>query len=309
MNNWHRFAPPFLLCASLSQSSGAAEFARALTNEQQRAVGLRVAHPIAAQLPERIEALGLVLDATTLVFDVGEMTVAKAAEHSASAQRVRLHGLYEAGGGASLKMIEAAEAELTKSKAQVDLVSARFALHWGPLASMPPGARHEIVAAAATGHCLLVRADLPGRHSLGALPARTVLDVDGIQVPGRVLGALRQSGDVQSAGLLIEVQNAPAGFGPGARVPVALITAARNGLSLPRDALLYDEHGAYVYKQLTPAAGEQKTRYAAVKVTLLGPSGEGWLVDGVDDDDNIVVQGAGVLWSLQEVSSAAADDD
>jgi hypothetical protein len=46
-----------------------------------------------------------------------------------------------------------------------------------------------------------------------------------------------------------------------------------------------------------------------VKVTLLLAYGDGWLVDGVDNDDDIVVQGAGVLWSLQGLGGLAVDDD
>jgi hypothetical protein len=42
---------------------------------------------------------------------------------------------------------------------------------------------------------------------------------------------------------------------------------------------------------------------------LLAPYGDGWLVQGVDDDDDIVVRGAGVLWSLEGVGTRASDDD
>jgi hypothetical protein len=73
--------------------------------------------------------------------------------------------------------------------------------------------------------------------------------------------------------------------------------------------LLYEENGAYVYKQLTRKAGEAKTRYAPVRVTLLLPYGERYLVDGLDDDDDIVVHGAGVLWALEGMGAHAADDD
>jgi hypothetical protein len=156
---------------------------------------------------------------------------------------------------------------------------------------------------------LLLRADLPGRHSFGAPPSRAMVDVDGIQVPGRVLGILRETTELQSVGLLIEVPNAPGGLGPGARVPVAVFAAERKGLLLPRDALLYDENGAYVYKQLSKETQGQKTRYAAVKVRLLLAYGDGWLVEGVDDDDTVVVHGAGVLWSLQGVGIQQSSDD
>jgi hypothetical protein len=280
-----------------------------LNSEQQRAVGIVVAHPVAAKAPERIAALGLVLDATALISDVGDAAAAAAAERSSSAELKRLHALHDGGAGASLKMLEAAQAEQAKAQAQSEIAAARFALHWGPLAAMPAGARERVIEASASGRSLLLRADLPGRHILGAAPAKAVLDVDGVQVPGRVLGALRQTTELQSIGLLIEVPNAPAGLGPGARMQVALMTAERSGLLLPRDAVLYDENGAYVYKQMAKNAGAETARYAPVKVNLLLPYGDGWLVDGVDDDDNIVVRGAGVLWSLQGVGAPQHDDD
>jgi len=280
-----------------------------LSDKQRQAVGILVARPIAAKTPERLDALGLVLDTTTLLSDLGESTTAAAAEHSASAELLRVRTLFNVGAGASLKMLEAAQAEQAKAQAEAELSTARLALHWGPLIALPSGPRQKVLDAAMNGHELLVRADLPGRHSLGALPGKALLDVDGIQVPGRILGTLKQSGESQSVGLLLEIQNAPAGLGPGARVPVTLLTAQRSGLLLPRDAILYDESGAYVYKQLNAKAGDDKARYAAVRVTLLVPYGDGWLVDGVDDDDNIVVRGAAVLWSLQGVGTALDDDD
>jgi hypothetical protein len=98
-------------------------------------------------------------------------------------------------------------------------------------------------------------------------------------------------------------------LGAGARVPVALFMAERTGLLLPRDAVLYDENGAYVYKQLAKKSAADNARYAPVKVNLLLPFGDGWLVEGVDDDDDIVVHGAGVLWSLQGMVSQQHDDD
>jgi hypothetical protein len=280
-----------------------------LNAEQQRAVGIIVVHPVAAKSPERTPALGLVLDSTSLLADVGEVASAGAAERSTAAEIVRLQGLYSGGAGASLKMLEAAQADQAKTHAQAESANARFAQHWGPIATLPASDRQKLVEAATSRHSLLVRADLPGRHSLGVVPGKAMLDVDGIEVPGRVLGILAQDTEAQSVGLLLEVTNAPDGLGPGARIPVALLSAQRPGLLLPRDALLYDENGAYVYKQLNKKPGDESTRYVPVKVTLLVADGDGWLVDGVDDDDDIVVHGAGVLWSLQAMGGHAVDDD
>jgi multidrug efflux pump subunit AcrA (membrane-fusion protein) len=220
-----------------------------------------------------------------------------------------LRALREGGAGASLKMIDAAQADQARAQAQAQAAEARFASRWGPMATLPAAARQKLIEASARGSSVLLRAELPGRHTVGVLPARAVVDVDGIEVPGRVLGLLRESSEQQGVGLLIEVPNAPAGLGPGARIPVALLTADRQGLLLPRDALLYDERGAYVYKQLTKKSDADKALYAAVRVNLLLPLGDGWLVEGVDDDDNIVVHGAGVLWSLQGVGAQQHDDE
>jgi hypothetical protein len=219
-----------------------------------------------------------------------------------------LQGLYGDHGGASLKMVEAARVEAVKATAQSRLTAARFAQHWAPLASLSPPDRSSIVIQVTRGRALLLRADLPGRHSLGSLPENAELDVDGVQVHGRVLGFLRQTDETQSLGLLVGVENPPAGLGPGARVPVALLMAKRSGVVLPQDAVLYDERGPYVFKQLTRSEAAN-TRYERCNVTLLLRRGGGWLVSGVEDDDDIVIEGAGVIWSLQGSGARAVDDD
>jgi hypothetical protein len=292
-----------------AQKTADASGTPALNAEQQRAVNLKVAHPLSATVPERTPALGLVLDGTSLLSDEGEQAVADAQAHAAAAEASRLRDLYKAGAGASLKMLEAAQAEEAKAHATRQLAAARFAQHWGPLAKESPAVRERLVEVVTSGRSVLVRADLPGQHIVGTLPARAVLDVDGVEVPGRVLGALLQLSESQSAGLLIEVERAPLGLAAGARVPLWLYGSERVGMLLPREAILYDENGAYVYKQLAARSPAEKARYVPVKVTLLMPHGDGWLVQGVDHDDDIVVHGAGVLWSLSGVGTRAANDE
>lgn len=281
----------------------------ALTAAQQRAAGIVVAHPVDANIAQRDEAIGLVLDASVLVAESGEADAAAAAAKAAAAELERARGLYGAGAGASLKSVQAAEAEQARARAQADATGARFAAHWKPVATLAAAARQRLIADVSAGSALLVRADLPGRHAIGQVPDRALLDVDGIGVPGKVLGVLAAGGeDTQGVGVLVEVEHAPAGLAAGARLPVALLGANHTGVLVPRDAVLYADDGARVYKQLAAKPGDAQTRYAPVRITLLQAHGDGWLVDGIDDDDNIVVHGAGVLWSLQGIVGHAAGD-
>ena len=291
--------------ASAAQPSDATT----LTAQQRHALGIVVGHAPAAQIPDRLDSLGLVLDTTTLVADLGDMSAVGAAERSTKAELTRLQGLYGDGAGASLKMLEAAKAEEAKAAAQTRFSLARFNQHWGPLARMSAVERQKVLAAVARGQILLLRADLPGRHSLGSVPDIAQVDVDGIHVSGRVLGIMQQTDETQSVGLLVGVTNAPAGLSPGARVPVALMMAKHSGVLLPREALLYDERGAYVFEQVADKSQPGRAHYARHDVKLLQRQGDGWLVSGVDDDDDVVFEGAGVLWSLQGAGATQADGD
>jgi hypothetical protein len=279
-----------------------------LNKEQRDAVGIVVAKAVAAKPAERIAAFGQVLDPSALISELGEVDASRAAERAASAEVARLQGLYKAGASASLKNLEAAEAEQAKAHAEAEAASTRFSLRWAPLA-VANAKRQKLVDAVASGKSALVRVDLPGRQSVGAVPDSATIDIDGIAVKGDVLGALTQASDAQSASLLVAIADPPKGLAVGTRVAVSLAGAAKAGFLVPRGAILYEEGGAFVYHELASKPGDDKTSYARKSVTLLMPSGDGWLVGGLDDDDRIVVHGAGVLWSLEGVGEMPADDD
>jgi len=280
-----------------------------LTARQRDSAGIAVAHPQAAQVSQHWDALGQVLDVSSLVADFGQLEAAAASERAAHAELERLQGLYKADAASSLKMVQAAQAEQVRARTQYELASSTCVSHWGAVTRLPPDQRRQLIDRAADGQHLLVRASLLGRQSIGALPQSAELQVDGIQVPAQVIGVTTQaSADLQSAGVLLEVSSIP-GLGPGARIPVTLMMAPSNGVVVPDSALLYGVRGARVFKQAPSTGSKDRWRYVEMPVQLLERQTGGWLVQGVSSSDLIVVRGAGALWSLQAVNVTSSDED
>lgn len=281
-----------------------------LTRAQQQAVGITVVHPVKGTAAESIDAYGEVLDVAALIGDTGHLASARAAERAASTEAQRLSQLYKGGADASLRAVESAEAAQVEAQTQAQIASSTFTLQWGPLSKLTDQQRAALIDALSNGRAALLRADLPGRLRLGTVPQTATVVVDGAPVAARVLGALPRSAlDSQSVGLLLQIDRPPSGLGAGARMLVALRGGASSGVMVPNAALLYGEQGVYVYRQLAKHGQDDKLQYAPVTVKLLQAAGDAWLVQGVDDDDLIVANGAGVLWSLQGLGTFSAEEE
>ena len=280
-----------------------------LSAQQQRAVGIVTAAAPAADLPRHIDAYGRVLDPSQLVADAGRLDSSRVAARAAAAEAARLQRLYR-GANASLKALQAAEAALTEAQVRVREAQTDFLLHWGPLAQLGDAQRARLVEQLASGRQLLLRADVPGRHSLGSMPKHALVNVDGVQIPARVLGPLPPAkAPMQRVGQLLQMSHPPVGLGPGARLPVVLEGSRRDGAVVPAGALLYGEQGAYVYQVLPDKTKDGDAQFAPLPVTVLQPVGQGWLVTGLKTDESLVVHGAGVLWSLQGLGNISEEDE
>jgi hypothetical protein len=295
------------LTAAARESEAAAPLT--LTASQRDAVGIRVEQPLPLKSAPRIEAFGTVLDPASLVADLGRLAGTRAASTAAGAEAARLAQLYHEDAQASLRAWQAAEAQAAEAEGQASAAAVSFRLEWGPLASWSAARRQALLAALEAGTQTLLRADVPGSHVSGAVGARALLEIDGVNVGAQVLGTLpRTTAQSQSTGWLLETGAAPAGLGPGARVAVQLQAPAVAGLMVPAAALVYAEEGAYVYRQL-PAGESGPFHYESVAVKPLARVGDAWLVQGLSHGDQVVVQGVGVLWSLQGIGSFSAAEE
>ena len=281
-----------------------------LTRAQQQAVGIRIEQPLPLVSPAVIEAYGTVLDPLALLTDLGRVESTQALASAATADAARLEHLYRDDAQASLKAWQASQAQSAEADAQARAALLSFNLQWGPLSSWSAPRRRALLKGLRDGQQLLLRADVPGPYPGGALDQRALVEVNGANVAARVLGPLaRTDAQAQSSGWLLLLERAPAGLGPGARALVRLQSAARtSGLLVPAAALLYAETGAYVYRQQS-ARGADTFHYDAVPVKPLTRVGNAWLVEGLGRTDQVVVQGAGVLWSLQGISGFSAAEE
>jgi hypothetical protein len=281
-----------------------------LTRSQQEAVGIRIELPLPLVSAPAIAAYGTVLDPLVLLTDLGRVDSSAVAAAAAAAEAARLERLYRDDAQASLKAWQASQAQSAEAAAQARAALMSFSLQWGPLASWSAAERRSLLQGLRRGEELLLRADVPGPYSAGALDRRALVEVDGANVAARVLGALpRTDVQAQSSGWLLLLEHAPGGFGPGARALVRLRAAATTaGLLVPAAALLYAETGAYVYRQLS-VRGADTFHYDVVPVKPLTRIGDAWLVAGLARTDQVVVQGAGVLWSLQGISGFSAAEE
>jgi hypothetical protein len=283
--------------------------ALALSDAQQRAAGIRIDHPVATLNAPQLEAYGLVIDPVALVTDIGRMESTQAAWHAAQADVARLAALYRDNLNASLKSLQLAQAQESETGAQARAAATTFALQWGPVAALGTQKRHALIDALSANRELLVRAGLPGQRLADAVGPRALLEIDGVNVAARVLGSLQRTDpQLQGAAWLLAVDRAPQGLGPGTHVRVLLERAPVKGLLVPALALLYDEKGAYVYRHVGRNKGGEH-QYEAVAVRLLSTMGDGWLVSGLNASDAIVVEGAGVLWSLQGIGTFSAAEE
>ncbi|MFO1466863.1 MAG: hypothetical protein U1F35_10570 [Steroidobacteraceae bacterium] len=280
-----------------------------LSDSQRQALGITVARAPSTQAPARLSAVGVVVDVAALVSQWGELASAQAAASAAAAELSRLTHLRESQGSASDREVQAGRAAMARASGEAQAQRAKAELQWRPLWRLTPAGREALFVRLRAGTSLLLRAEVPGRQSMLQPPVSAQVSLDGIEVAAKVLGFVSSPGGSQGSAVLLESAAAPGAPGAGARLPTSLLWPSQSGRLVPAQALLYDERGAFLYKALATGAGSGKARYAATRVRVLAPLADEWLVDGLDAEDEVVVRGAGVLWSLQGVGTSPADDD
>ena len=281
-----------------------------LSATQREALGIRLDTPVPLESAASIDGYAQVLDPVALISAARRIDGTHAAAVAAAADSARLQSLYRDGAQASLKAAQAAQTQAVETETQALVAVASFRQQWGPLAQWSSTQRRALMDELAAGRVQLLRADVPGQQLGGRVGAQAVVEIDGSAFTAQVLGSLpRADAQTQNFGWLLEIDNAPAGLSVGARGLARLRADPGKGTWVPAAALVYTDRGTFVYRQTAPAI---PGRFACepVSVRPLTRIGSGWLVAGLSSTDRIVVEGVGVLWSLQGINSfSAAEGD
>jgi hypothetical protein len=272
--------------------------------KSQELIGLQTATLAAATLPPEIKAYGRVLDSTTLVSLENEAVAARAALQAAQMEYERLKKL-SAEDNTSVRALEAAEAEMKRDQSALATAGAQLLAASGrTLADEPP----DFFQSLASQEKVLVRLDLPAGETPVETPTAAQLTLPGMKQPvaADYLGrAATTDPQVQGAGFLFLVKNAPATLTPGLAVTgfLQLPGEPLRGVMVPDAAVVRSDGRVWIYVQ----TGD--TAFARREVFMDQPAADGWFVtNGVAAGDKVVVTGAQTLLSEEHKTEIKMGD-
>jgi hypothetical protein len=293
-----------IAAASRVQHGANGETVITLDLKTQQLVGLQTAALAAAALPPEIKAYGRVLDSAALVTLQNEAVAARAALRASQREYERLKKL-NAQDNASAHALDNAEAQMKHDQGALDTVEAQLMAASGKVVLVETA---DFFQSLAGQENVLVRLDLPADETPVETPAAARLTLPGTEQPvaADFLGrAATTDPQVQGAGFLFLVTNAPAVLTPGLAVTgfLQLPGEPLHGVIVPDDAGVRSDERAWIYVQ----TGDMT--FARREITLDHPVPGGWFVtNNVVPGAKIVVTGAQMLLSEERKSQIKLED-
>jgi hypothetical protein len=290
--------------ASRMQTGTNGETVITLDAKTQRLIGLQTATLAAAALPPEMKAWGRVLDSATLISAHNSVVAAQAALQASQPEYQRLKEL-SGQDNASLRALETAEAQMQQDQSALATAQAQLVAASSPaMAGEPP----HFFQSLAKQESVLVRLDLPADELVAEAPTGAQLKISGqnSEVRGQFVGlAAATDPQVQGAGFIFVVTNAPAELTPGLAVTgfLQLPGEQLHGVVVPDAAAVRSDERAWIYAQ----TGE--TNFVRREIKLNHPTASGWFVtNSVVPGDKVVVTGAQTLLSEDRKSQIKIED-
>jgi len=293
-----------ITAASRVQADANGETVINLDAKTQQLIGLQTAPLTAATLPPEIKAYGRVLDSAMLVSLHNDVAAAQAVLQASQPEYERLKKLNEQD-NASAHALETAEAQIKHDQGVLDTAEAQLAAASNKAVLDQPS---EFFESLVKQESVLVRLDLPAGESAAAMPTGAQLTFPGTAQPlaAAFLGrAAATDPQVQGAGFIFVVTNAPAALTPGLSLTgdLQLPGEPASGAIVPAAAVVHANGRAWIYVQTAD------TTFARREISLDRSTIGGWFVThGVAAGDNAVIAGAQMLLSEEHKSEIQIGD-
>lgn len=269
-----------------------------------RALGIVAAPLRAATRGVPVTGYAQVQDGAALLALLDEAAAADAAERTSAAEARRLHGLQRDQGNASLRSVQAAQAQAAADAAKARSLAARIALEWSPALRTPSAALLRTLRDGAAFVLRVEFADREVRLGAGDRVHLTRLSDDGALPDARVLGAASGAVSIVSGPAWLAVVDT-SGLHAGERLRARLDAAAARGVLLPTPAVVVLGGRRWAYVAL---GGDRYQRRALPDAAVA--VADGWRVArGFAAGESVVVQGAAELAAAERKPAAGADDE
>jgi hypothetical protein len=275
-----------------------------LDPKTQQLVGLQTAPLAATTLPPEIKAYGRVLDSAASVLLHNDAVAARAALQASQPEYKRLKKL-SAEDNASAHALETAEAQMKRDQGALDTAEAQLAAASGKAVLDEPSDFFQSLARQET---VLVRLDLPAGESVAEAPTAAQLTLPGTEQTAAAIflgRAATTDPQVQGAGFIFVVTNAPATLTPGLAVTgfLQLPGEPANGVIVPDAAVVRSNERIWIYVQTGDSA------FARREIAPDHPANGGWFVtNGAAAGDKVVVIGAQTLLSEEHKTEIKMGD-
>ena len=293
-----------ITAASRVQTSANGETRIHLEAKTQQLIGLQTAPLAAAPLPPEIKAYGRVLDSAALISLHADATAARAALQASQPEYERLKKL-SAQDNTSVRALESAEAQMKHDQGAFDTAEAQLAAAASKAILDKPAGFFQSLAKQGI---VLARLDLPAGETPeeGPTGAQLILPGTAKPVAADFVGyAAATDPQVQGAGYIFVVTNAPAALTPGLSLAgyVQLPGEPANGTVVPTAAVVRSDGHAWIYIQTAD------TDFARREVALDHPAPGGWFVtNNAVPGDKIVITGAQTLLSEEHKAEIKVED-
>ena len=279
-----------------------------LDREGQQHIGLRCEPVAALQRPAEIPAFGTLADPLELARLSSEAEVAGITRSATRDELARLQTLNDEGGNVSLRAVQERRAQLAADEGHARLAEAALERATGAaFAARPAAERQGVIDAMLRGEVGLAHVRPatrpPAQAPSGARLALVERPDQPLTVDALLVSLAPEQGAATPVWLLwVRAAGTPLRAGAAVDARLLLPGAGRDGVQIPRSALVRDAQGAWVFVQ----AGEES--FERRRVTLDSPTTEGWFsMAGVQPGETLVVQGAELLHSEQVRNTIEGD--